>query len=172
MTFLNDNILLSSIPKLEEVQLRPINKEYKQVLLIEWVISSLILLVIAIGCIVFIHALYNGIWKYIIPTVLLAGILFRYFLITKSFRMMAYAIREKDLLYRNGWIIQKIRTCPFNRVQHSSVSSGPLERRYKLATLVLYTAGTDEADLHIPGLSVEEAGSLKEWINKKVINEI
>lgn len=84
---------------------------------------------------------------------------------------MAYAVREKDILFRSGWIVRKIRTCPFNRIQHSSISSGPLERRYGLSTLILYTAGTDDSDVRIAGLPGTEAVTLKEWINKKVTDE-
>jgi membrane protein YdbS with pleckstrin-like domain len=41
---------------------------------------------------------------------------------------------------------------PRSRLQHTDVSQGPLERRYGLGTLVLYTAGTDHARIDLAGL--------------------
>jgi hypothetical protein len=41
---------------------------------------------------------------------------------------------------------------PRSRVQHTDVSQGPLERRYGLGTLVVYTAGTDHAKVSLSGL--------------------
>jgi membrane protein YdbS with pleckstrin-like domain len=90
---------------------------------------------------------------------------------TKSFAQKAYALREKDIIYKSGWIVQRIRTCPFNRVQHSSVSTGFFERRYGLATLILYTAGTNDADIKISGLKEADAYAIKEWITQKITYE-
>lgn len=68
----------------------------------------------------------------------------------KSFRSLAYCIREHDILYRRGWIIQKIMACPFNRIQHCTVDSGPIDRKYCLSSLTLYTAGAEGANITIP----------------------
>ncbi len=83
----------------------------------------------------------------------------------------AYAIREKDVIYRSGWIIQSTHTCPFNRIQHSAVTIGPFEKRFGLASLVLYTAGSNEADLRIRGLQEATAWTLKNGSPKKIADE-
>ena len=41
---------------------------------------------------------------------------------------------------------------PRSRVQHTDVSQGPVERRFGLGTLVIYTAGTDYARVDLAGL--------------------
>ena len=51
---------------------------------------------------------------------------------------------------------------PRSRVQHTDVSQGPLERRYGLGTLVVYTAGTDHARVSLPGLAWETALALRD----------
>jgi membrane protein YdbS with pleckstrin-like domain len=89
----------------------------------------------------------------------------------RSFAQKAYALRARDIIYRSGWFVQKIRTCPFNRIQHSSVTMGFFERKYGLATLILYTAGTDDADIQVPGLKEADAYAIKEWITQKIIDE-
>ena len=96
---------------------------------------------------------------------------FYYLAIQKSFPFLAYAVREKDVIHQKGWIIRRIKTCPFNRIQNCSVQSGPLERRYGLASLVVYTAGADGADIRISGLLHEEAEQLRHFILSKIHNE-
>jgi len=46
---------------------------------------------------------------------------------------------------------------PRSRIQHTDVTQGPYERRFGLATLVVYTAGTEHASIPIEGLSHETA---------------
>jgi membrane protein YdbS with pleckstrin-like domain len=58
--------------------------------------------------------------------------------------------------------------CPFNRIQHCSVDSGPVERSYKLASLTLYTAASESADVKIAGLPELLALNIREFIMKKI----
>lgn len=171
MDFLNKQLPIDSLPRVENTSLEPIDSAYRKVLRWEWGISSLILALIAAAMINFMPllrqpvnmALVLGAWA-----VLTGG----WFLVQeKSFSVKAYAIRERDIIYRSGWIIQHTHTCPFNRIQHSSVTIGPLEKQFGLASLVLYTAGSNEADLRIRGLKEAAAWDLKEWITKKIANE-
>lgn len=83
-----------------------------------------------------------------------------------SFRWSGYALRERDLLYRSGWLRRRVRSVPISRVQHLSVVSGWLERRYGLASLRIYTAA--QSDFSIKGIKRERAESLKVWISQKV----
>ena len=46
---------------------------------------------------------------------------------------------------------------PRSRIQHTDVSQGPYQRRFGLATLVVYTAGTEHASIAIEGLRHETA---------------
>ena len=81
---------------------------------------------------------------------------------------MAYVIREHDILYRSGWIVQRIIACPFNRVQHCSADAGPLDRKFRLSSITLFTAGATGADLRISGLKEELAQQLREFILAKI----
>jgi hypothetical protein len=53
---------------------------------------------------------------------------------------------------------------PKSRVQHTDVSQGPLQRRYALGTLVVYTAGTDHAKVELPGLSYARAMRIRDHL--------
>jgi membrane protein YdbS with pleckstrin-like domain len=171
MEFLNPPVNIGELPKIEEVELKPVSPSYLAVLRIELLISSIILLLIAVICIYFIRPLQQPRMILLIAVVWVLLVCFQFYVQQRSFSIMAYAIRDKDILFRRGWLVRKFRTCPFNRIQHSSISSGPLERRYGLSTLILYTAGTDDSDVRIAGLLASEALTLKEWINKKVTDE-
>jgi membrane protein YdbS with pleckstrin-like domain len=47
-------------------------------------------------------------------------------------------------------------------VQHTDVHSGPLDRRWGLADLTVFTAGTEAAAIRLPGLPVERALALRD----------
>jgi membrane protein YdbS with pleckstrin-like domain len=56
-----------------------------------------------------------------------------------------------------GWLWRHQISVPRSRIQHTDVSQGPYQRRFGLATLVVYTAGTEHASIAIEGLRHETA---------------
>ncbi len=64
---------------------------------------------------------------------------------------------EDGLEFEHGWLWHHHISVPRSRIQHTDVTHGPLERRFGLATLVVYTAGTEHASIRIEGLSHETA---------------
>lgn len=168
MEFRNAAIDLTLLPRAEEVELKPIETSYWKVLQLQWLIIMAILLVAAAATIFFVRPLHQ-LWVISLASIswlLLAGL--SYWLMYQSVRRKAYALREKDVLYRSGWIVQELHVCPFNRIQHCSVHAGPLERRFGLASLSLFTSGSEGSDLRIPGLTEETAASIREFIMQKV----
>lgn len=67
-------------------------------------------------------------------------------------RHTAYKVDGQGIEIRKGVVWRKVINVPRSRVQHTDVSQGPLERRYGLGTLVIYTAGTDHAKVDLAGL--------------------
>lgn len=171
MIFQNNKVDMALLPKAEEVELIPIENDYLKVMRIEWLIISGIL-IIALGILIFMIPNFQQFPAYLLLVALtIMVIILHYIFQTLAFKKRAYGLREKDIIYQNGVIIQQTSICPFNRIQNSSVSSGPFERKYGLATLHLYTAGTTGADIHIKGLKEETAQSIKEYIAKKIADE-
>jgi membrane protein YdbS with pleckstrin-like domain len=171
MDFLNEPVQPESLPRAEAIPFTALSPDYRKVLRLEWVIFIVIFL-LAIALLFFIvKPLQQPLSMAIAATawLLLAGAW--YLLMEKSLASKGYAIRDKDVIYRSGWLIQTTHTCPFNRIQHSTVTMGPLERKFGLARLVLFTAGSSAADMSIPGLTESGAQSLKEWITKKIADE-
>ncbi len=85
---------------------------------------------------------------------------------------IAYAIRDKDILYKSGVFWQTVTAIPFNRIQHVEKSSTPLDRHFDIATLQLFTAGGTGGDLKIHGLSALTAENLRVFIVDKVGSSI
>ncbi len=83
----------------------------------------------------------------------------------------AYAVRQHDLLFRTGWILQSMTAVPLNRVQHIEVRRGPLERSFDLATLQIFTAGGSGSDLSVPGMDTARADALREYILGRIGQE-
>lgn len=89
-----------------------------------------------------------------------------------SFRASGYALREQDLHYKTGWWKHTTKVVSFNRIQHLSLDSGLIERKYGLASLAIYTAGAGQADFKVRGLEQEIALQIKDLISQKINKKI
>jgi uncharacterized protein len=168
MEFSNLAISPEALPKAEEVNLQPIEPAYWKVLQLQWLITSLVVLAGGAVAIYFINKLHSpAIISFAAGAWLLLTVA-QYFISRQSFKRKSYAVREKDALYKTGWIIRSLHVCPFNRIQHCTVHSGPLERKYGLASISLFTAGNEGSDLTIPGLTEAKASDLREFIMQKI----
>jgi membrane protein YdbS with pleckstrin-like domain len=72
-----------------------------------------------------------------------------------------YAIGEAEIELRHGIWWQTWTRIPMARVQHVDTRRGPLERRYGLASIVVYTAAGAR---QIPGLAIETAEASRDRI--------
>ena len=168
MNFFNSEVNLAYLPAAETVQWQPVNKRYLSVLRLTWLFTCLFLL-LGVSAIIFFSPRVSlpGNGLYLLGGWLFVATTWRV-IQERSFASRAYAIREHDILYKHGWIVEENHACPFNRVQHCSVHSGPLERKYGLASLTLNTAGSGDADLKISGLPEAAAHDIRAFILKKI----
>jgi membrane protein YdbS with pleckstrin-like domain len=81
-----------------------------------------------------------------------------------DYRHTFYRVDDRGLEIRRGVFWREIVNVPRSRVQHTDVSQGPLERRYGLGTLVVYTAGTDHARVNLSGLDHPIALRIREHL--------
>jgi membrane protein YdbS with pleckstrin-like domain len=81
-----------------------------------------------------------------------------------EFKYRSFAIRQKDILYKSGWLFQKTTAVPYTKIQHCSVVQGIVSRIYRLANINIYTAASNNFDVSIKGLKLEEAEQLKDWL--------
>ncbi len=85
----------------------------------------------------------------------------------KEYFVKGYVLREQDITYRRGWIFHHETTVPFNRIQHTEIKDGPIDRLFNLCQLEIYTAGGSSSDLSLSGLDPQDAARLKEFISSK-----
>ncbi|GGO89513.1 membrane protein [Wenjunlia tyrosinilytica] len=79
----------------------------------------------------------------------------------RNWSSWGYAEREDDLLLRHGVLRRTLTVVPYGRMQLVEVVSGPLERRFGIAAVVLHTAAA-ATDARIPGLLPQEAARLRD----------
>jgi membrane protein YdbS with pleckstrin-like domain len=78
------------------------------------------------------------------------------------YRALEFGVDEHGIAIQRGIIWRSKIALPRIRVQHSDVSQGPLQRRYGVATLKLYTAGSRYTKIELPGLQHEDAIALRD----------
>ncbi|MEL6673419.1 MAG: PH domain-containing protein [Bacteroidota bacterium] len=165
--FTNPTVDVQALPQVEEAEFQGLDEKYLNVSLIGSIIgNALFLIPVSVGIY---FATANGmLWLGLLGLSLWAlYFAFRLFLLVKGFRKKAYAVRERDLIYKKGLIWQRTTTVPFTRIQHASVSEGPIEKLFGLATVKVFTAGGDSSDLSIPGLPHEAAHRMKDFVMEK-----
>ena len=79
-----------------------------------------------------------------------------------EYRRFSYALDPEHIEIRRGVIWRTVTSVPKSRVQHIDVAQGPLERKYGLATLSIYTAGTEFARVDLPGLTYARAVEIRD----------
>mgnify|MGYP000309563063 FL=1 len=79
-------------------------------------------------------------------------------------RAIAYQVRELDITMYSGVFFKKVVTQPFLRLQHIELKRGPIERKFGLATIQVFSAGGSQHTFSLPGLTLKQATSLRQYI--------
>ena len=80
----------------------------------------------------------------------------------RAYRAWGYRIDGKVLETKRGIWFRVHQLLPLSRLQHVDLHSGPIERSFGLASLLLHTAGTQQASIVVPGLDAREAARLRD----------
>lgn len=95
----------------------------------------------------------------------LAVLLWGWAMLGRNWRSWRYAERADDLLITRGILWHQETIVPYGRMQLVEVTSGPLERKFGLASLQLHTAAA-ATDATIPGLVPAEAERLRDRLTE------
>ena len=164
MEFTNDGLDISTIPRAQEAVFTSVDRRYYNVMLWHKAILWMFILTAAAIAIIFIERLQSPLWVAVITATLALAILINLRLSYLAFLNKAFAVREHDVIYREGWLVKSLHVIPFNRIQHCSIDSGMIERWFGLTTIKIYTAGGNDSDIVIPGLTSEQSSALRELI--------
>ncbi len=172
MTFENTQVALNELPAADTLEFEPMAAMYPKEVLVESLISWLVLLIAgSVPMFVIpdsVNIKFPLVW--IPATILVMSALFTW-LVWLAARARGMALREHDIAYRTGLIWRKTILLAFSRIQHIELSSGPLQRKFGLASLKFFTAGGLNVDMKIDGLLREDAEQLRSAILARIAGE-
>lgn len=166
--FVNPQIELETIPKLDDINLKPISKRYLNVILIN---RLLFFTVLYLGLFLLRNfatdVLFTKYFWHLFLGLSLCLIL-NFLIAVLSFYKRKYALRDKDVIYSKGLLVHRFTTVPISRIQHIEESRTWLARQFGLASIKIFTAGESGSDLSIKGLTTDEARHLNDYLSEKV----
>jgi hypothetical protein len=80
------------------------------------------------------------------------------------YRRLRFGIDATGIAIERGIFWRSRIAVPRARIQHTDVSQGPLQRRFGVGTLKLYTAGSRYTKIELPGLAHTEAIALRDTL--------
>ena len=95
----------------------------------------------------------------------LAALGWGWVLLGRNWRSWRYAERADDLLISRGVLWREQTVVPYGRMQLVEVASGPVARRFGLASVQLHTAAA-ATDATIPGVDPAEAERLRDRLTE------
>lgn len=164
--FTNPPIDVAGLPRVDEGQFVPLDRNFLRSKLVADGIFALIVLAVT----ALVAAGFSGtgapLWLPLtVGGIVLLMVVLAAILQTVAVNHLGYLVRHHDLTFRQGVVSRQTQTIPYNRVQHVGIDRGPVERAFGLATLRLRSAG---GVIGIEGLAVDDANRLKELIVARV----
>lgn len=86
----------------------------------------------------------------------------------RLFRSTSWLLDDDGFALRRGRLWRRETRVPTSRVQHLDLRRGPLERRWRLATLVIHTAGSRMSAVAVPGLDMADAEALRDRLARQL----
>lgn len=167
MTFENPFVPHDDLPQYARAHLNPVEPAYKKVLYIVWSIAYLLLLSAIVALYLMVDRLRDPWYLAAALALWVSSAAVTVAAIEIGVGNRAWALRDKDIVFRKGWLFRSTHIIPIVKIQHCVVRSGPIERNFGLASIWLMTAAGTDLDTGIRGLKQETAESLKEWVAEK-----
>ena len=100
----------------------------------------------------------------------LTGLIFlaSWFCLPLDIRHTRFLLRTQDFLLQSGVLWRRAALIPLHRVQHVTISQGPLQKRFGLATLKVYTAGGLDAEAALADIEYRVAQALSEQLSQLI----
>ena len=96
-------------------------------------------------------------WTPIVPILLMAVVALSWASASLRFRYTRWALTAKVLYVQTGWLTRRLVIAPRDRLQVAQVSISPFDRRWKMATVLMDTAGATFKFIRISYLPVTTA---------------
>jgi membrane protein YdbS with pleckstrin-like domain len=154
-------------PSIADGELHALDPQYVVVQRLGAGITSAVLM--SLATVVMLISAFTAPWAlwWQLPAWVAGGALFTWWTIRwppLDYAHARYRVDDVGLEIRRGVWWREITSVPKSRVQHTDVSQGPIERRFGLGTLVIYTAGTDHARVELSGLPHGRALAIRDHL--------
>ena len=80
------------------------------------------------------------------------------------YKRRRYRLNKMGLRIRRGLLWHAELSVPYSRIQHTDVSRGPIDRWFGLSTLIVHTAGTENASVSLDGLPAPRAYRIRDLL--------
>ena len=101
---------------------------------------------------------WSGLW--VLVALVVVVLAWSAFVIVRQVPVISWAEGGEELVIRKGRVFRTLVSVPYGRLQFVDVQSGPLERKFGMATVEMHTA-SPESGAQIPGLPTAEAEALR-----------
>ncbi|WP_223271644.1 PH domain-containing protein [Colwellia hornerae] len=165
--FSNTGLTSKDLPRLDSLNFEMLSPLYAKsnryiTLFITLFIIS-ILFIVQLQHFITLTTAVNNFVSYVIWVIALVGFMSTLYTIVADKRKF-YALRQQDLSYQSGVIFLKTVSQPMLRIQHVELKRGPIDRKIGLAKLQVFSAGGALHTFEIPGLPLEKAESIRQFI--------
>jgi membrane protein YdbS with pleckstrin-like domain len=167
MSFTNLPIALETLPRFAAVEFHELHASYARVVLGVALIFQIPILV-AWNVLLFTVLVPQAELGGLVAGLSFIGVLLLFVFLGwfsfKSARVMRYALRQHDVIVQSGVFWKKETVQPIRRIQHIEQHQGPIDKRFGLFELKLFSAGTAHFTFRIPGLDAESASRIRQFI--------
>lgn len=146
---------------IDGAQWQPVSR--KLIAVRTWVSLATLGLITAAGIVI---AVLVGSWAWVAPAVTSSVLIWVLWLIRRQVPAIGYAELDDELAVRRGIMFRSLTLVPYGRMQYIEVESGPLARKYGIATVTLHTASAS-SDAEVPGLPEAEATRLRDRLTAR-----
>lgn len=151
---------------MNEKQYKKVEASAKKLWVIDGIIGSIVLMVIAY-LIYYFAKKYVGYWPLVLAGIVSFLSIFVHPFI--EYKQWGYCITDEKVEFQHGIYYKKKIIIPISRIQHLTIKQGPLQKKFKLATIEIYTAGSNH---DIEAILMSEAEGIVEKLNKEVLRVI
>ncbi|HMN46284.1 MAG TPA: PH domain-containing protein [Povalibacter sp.] len=125
----------------------------------QWLIALFIVFLVATATLL---PRSGSLWASALIVLGLSGVLLVWLWPPTYYRHLRYGVDATGIVIERGVLWRSHIALPRARIQHTDVSQGPLQRRYGVGTLKLYTAGSRHTMIELPGLAHPDAIALRD----------
>ena len=165
--FSNNVLVPEALPTLTDIQFLSISPRYRLINVVvalgTCIIIAMILTAVRFQPFFSVPEQLTHLYPYALMGVTVLAILWAVYHVFADVKIK-YGMREQDLSLQKGLVFRQQACQPILRVQHVEIKRGPIIRLAKLASLQVFSAGGEYHTFEIPGLPLERAEQLRQFI--------